>query len=144
MEFNATFFISIVSFIAFTYLMNVILYRPLEKIVNERESLIAKNFESGKNFAFEAETLLTQKANELAKSKLEAKSILSREIKQASDKRSEIIAKTKADSIEQINVQKRDIQRNKSDIENELQNGVEILAQVIKDKLINLASKGGV
>ena len=36
MEFNATFIITAISFIIFVFLMNTILYRPLEKIVDER------------------------------------------------------------------------------------------------------------
>ena len=37
MEFNATFIVSAISFIIFVVLMNIILYAPLQKVVEERK-----------------------------------------------------------------------------------------------------------
>ena len=46
MEFNATFFVTIISFIVFVFLMNKILYEPVLKIVNERTEFINGNYSS--------------------------------------------------------------------------------------------------
>ena len=43
LDFNATFFIAMVSFVVFMVIMNAILYKPLERIVKERQDLIDKN-----------------------------------------------------------------------------------------------------
>ena len=43
LEFNATFFIAMFSFVVFMIIMNAILYKPLERIVKERQDLIDKN-----------------------------------------------------------------------------------------------------
>lgn len=43
LEFNATFFVAMFSFIIFMLLMNSILYKPLSNIVQQRESLIKEN-----------------------------------------------------------------------------------------------------
>ena len=58
MEFNATFLITIISFITFTILMNAILYRPLERIVDERKELIEKNYSDGESAKLEAKSLM--------------------------------------------------------------------------------------
>jgi F-type H+-transporting ATPase subunit b len=76
MEFNATFFVSAISFIIFTILMNIILYRPLEKIVDEREDFISKNYTDAKDADNKSKSLLQDKADKLAKSKLDAKSLI--------------------------------------------------------------------
>ena len=48
LEFNATFFIAMISFVVFMIIMNAILYKPLERIVTERKNLIDKNYMKSK------------------------------------------------------------------------------------------------
>ena len=45
MEFNATFIVAFVSFIIFTVIMNLILYKPLSKVVAQRQQFIDENYE---------------------------------------------------------------------------------------------------
>ena len=44
LEFNATFFVAMFSFIIFMLMMNSILYKPLSKIVEQREGIINGNY----------------------------------------------------------------------------------------------------
>ena len=44
LEFNATFFVAMFSFIIFMIMMNAILYKPITRIEEERENLISKNY----------------------------------------------------------------------------------------------------
>ena len=44
MDFNATFFVSIVSFLVFVLIMNKLLYEPVHRIVKERNSFIDGNY----------------------------------------------------------------------------------------------------
>ena len=48
LEFNATFFIAMFSFVIFMMIMNAILYKPLDRIVNARKDLIDKNYMKSK------------------------------------------------------------------------------------------------
>ena len=48
LEFNATFFIAMISFVVFMIIMNAILYKPHERIVTERKNLIDKNYMKSK------------------------------------------------------------------------------------------------
>ena len=58
MEFNGTFFAAIISFLAFVFVMNKMLYEPVRRIVNERNNFISNNYElADKN---------NQKADELS------------------------------------------------------------------------------
>ena len=61
MEFNGTFFVSIISFVVFVFVMNKLLYEPIHKIVKERNNFINGNYEAAKNN--------NEKADELSKNR---------------------------------------------------------------------------
>ena len=73
MEFNGTFFATIISFIIFVILMNKILYIPVRKIVNERNSYIQGNYDAAEENDNKAETLSTQRDEGLLKAKEDAR-----------------------------------------------------------------------
>lgn len=134
MEFNATFLISAISFIVFTFLMNVILYKPLEKVVNEREELINGNYSDADKNKEKAKSLLESVAEKLAKSKSDAKSVYNTEKQKAEDEVSKILADTKAKNNDFISESKNKLQQEAQKIEEQ----TEILAtaQMISDKLL--------
>ena len=134
MEFNATFLISAISFIVFTFLMNVILYKPLEKVVNEREELINGNYNDADKNKERAKSLLESVAEKLAKSKSDAKSVYNSEKQKAEDEVSKILADAKAKNNDFISESKNKLQEEAQKIEEQ----TEILAtaQMISDKLL--------
>ena len=73
LEFNATFFVAMFSFIIFMMMMNSILYKPLSKIVAEREELINKNYSDAKITTEKNENLKSQQELHIVKSKKMAK-----------------------------------------------------------------------
>lgn len=142
MEFNATFFITIISFITFTILMNVILYRPLEKIVDERKELIDKNYSDGENAKLEAKSILEKKANELAQAKADAKHLIDINLKKDYDESSEKLREEKVKSVQYLSEQK-DLLKQESDMtEANLNENIRQYAQMIKDKLSGGQSNG--
>ena len=58
LEFNATFFVAMFSFIVFMLMMNSILYKPLSKIVEQRDGIINGNYSDAE--------LTNQKIDDLA------------------------------------------------------------------------------
>ena len=74
MEFNATFLASIISFLVFVFLMNKILYSPMEKIVKERQKFIDENFNSADANYKKAGGLEHQREEKLVGAKNEARS----------------------------------------------------------------------
>ncbi len=74
MEFNATFLASIISFLVFVFLMNKILYSPMEKIVKERQKFIDENFNSADENYKKADGLEHQREEKLVGAKNEARS----------------------------------------------------------------------
>ena len=111
MEFNATFLIAGISFIIFTFLMNLILYKPLENIVKEREELINGNYDNANSSKEKAKSLLDIVAQKLAKSKNEAKSVLQSHKQQAEAEVSKILTDAKNSNNDFIAEQKSRLQK---------------------------------
>lgn len=134
MEFNATFIITAISFLVFVYLMNTILYRPLENIVEEREKLLSDNFNDADNAKNNARSLLEEKATQLANAKIEAKRFIDAKLKEGYDGSSEVIKNAKSKSVEFIQTQKEQLLKEGSEIEQNFD--VSELANMIKDKVL--------
>lgn len=60
LEFNATFFVAMFSFIIFMLMMNSILYKPLSKIVEQREGIINGNYSDAEVTNQKIDDLATQ------------------------------------------------------------------------------------
>ena len=49
LEFNATFLVSMISFIVFIIIMNAIFYKPILGVIEERENFINDHYNDAKN-----------------------------------------------------------------------------------------------
>lgn len=63
LEFNATFLVSMISFIVFIIIMNAIFYKPILGVIEERENFINDHYNDAKNSKDKAQSLLEQKKN---------------------------------------------------------------------------------
>lgn len=136
MEFNATFLISAISFILFTLLMNKIFYKPLGKIMDERENFINDNLNDAKNSKDKAEFLLKDKDEKLAKSLIEARTIISKEVDATNKQSVQITAQAKQKSKEDIDLAKQTLSNEVDGFEGELNSKISELADFLKDKII--------
>ena len=136
MEFNITFIISIISFIIFTALMNKILYKPLEEIVQKRENLISGNFSDAENANTEAKSLLDTKAEKLAKAKIDAKKITADKLQEANNEADEHIKNAKNKYSEYINSEKDNLSIQYNKIKQDMKDSTIDIAQIISDKLL--------
>ena len=142
MEFNATFLITAISFITFTILMNVILYRPLEKIVEERKELIEKNYSDSESAKLETKSILEKKAQELAQAKAEAKDSVTSKLKKDYDESAEKLREGKIKSVRYISEQKEKLKSESEMTEANLSENIKQYAQMIKDKLFGGQTNG--
>ncbi len=76
MEFNATFTITAISFIIFTFIMNAIFYKPLENIVAKRKKYIDDSYEEAKSNEKKASGILKDKTRKIDQTKQDAKKII--------------------------------------------------------------------
>ena len=141
MEFNATFLISAISFILFTLLMNKIFYKPLGKIMNERENFINDNLNDAKISNDKAEFLLKDKDEKLAKSLIEARTIISKEVDATNKQSVQITAQAKQKSKEDIDLAKQTLSNEVDGFEGELNSKISELSEFLKNKIINSTEK---
>ena len=136
MEFNATFLISAISFILFTLLMNKIFYKPLGKIMNERENFINDNLNDAKISNDKAEFLLKDKDEKLAKSLIEARAIVSKELDATNKQSAQITAQAKQKAKDEVDLAKQTLSNEVDGFEGELNSKISELSDCLKDKII--------
>ena len=91
MEFNGTFFAAIISFLAFVFIMNKMLYEPVRKIVNERNNLINGNYADAEENNKRAEELEQQHDERIVEAKDEARVKYNELVDDYKKQRSEVI-----------------------------------------------------
>lgn len=141
MEFNATFLISAISFILFTLLMNKIFYKPLGKIMNERENFINDNLNDAKISNDKAEFLLKDKDEKLAKSLIEARAIVSKELDATNKQSAQITAQAKQKAKDEVDLAKQNLSYEVEGFEDELNSKINELSEFLKNKIINSTEK---
>lgn len=141
MEFNATFLISAISFILFTLLMNKIFYKPLGKIMNERENFINDNLNDAKISNDKAEFLLKDKDEKLANSLIEARAIVSKELDATNKQSAQITAQAKQKAKNEVDLAKQNLSCEVEGFEDELNSKINELSEFLKNKIINSTEK---
>lgn len=141
MEFNATFLISAISFILFTLIMNKIFYKPLGKIMNERENFINDNLNDAKISNDKAEFLLKDKDEKLAKSLIEARAIVSKELDATNKQSAQITAQVKQKAKNEVDLAKQNLSCEVEGFEDELNSKINELSEFLKNKIINSTEK---
>lgn len=136
MEFNATFIVTTISFIVFVFIMNAILYRPLEKIVDERKQFIDDtNLIAQKNFD-ESEKILEEKNKKIAQTKQQAKNLIAEKSDFAKQTKYEIQSEAQRVSFEKIQDANQELIKSKEEASNVLSDSINVLAGEISSKIL--------
>ena len=136
MEFNATFIVSMVSFILFTILMNKILYRPITQIVEEREKLINDNLQDAEISKTKAEEIYAGKEKRLNDVALENKRLMSEKLAEVNTQAKNQTTEAKKNSIDSINTAKSEIAQKTATLEDEMNARVDEFANGITAKIL--------
>lgn len=137
MEFNATFILSLISFILFVCIMNQILYKPISDIVQKRKDYINDNYKTAKDNQDKSETILKERDDKLtdAKNKIRDKSL--KEKADANLKKNDLILKAKDETNKKLSENKDVLNNEKKEANVVLKGEIISLAQKISDKLLN-------
>lgn len=136
MEFNATFFVSALSFIVFTFIMNAIFYKPLTKIIDERENYIKSAVNDAQNSEELAGKLLKDKDNRLSKTAEETRKILTSSTQEANTKGDELTSEAKRQAQMKVEAAKENLHKETEQTKNELKLKVKELAEEIASKVL--------
>lgn len=113
MEFNATFIVSIISFILFVLIMNQILYKPILGIIEKRKKYFEDNSKIENDNKEKSQKLNEEYENVIEGASTDSKNIISDGLKSAKEKKAEIIkeAKEKSKKIQEEEREKLHLER---------------------------------
>ena len=73
MEFNATFIVAFISFVIFIIIMNYILYKPINGIVEKRKNIIDENYSLAQKNSEKSKAILQDRLDKLDNARSRAK-----------------------------------------------------------------------
>lgn len=134
-ELNFTFIIQVINFLVLIFILNKVLYKPVLRILEERDERIAGGQEKAKKLVEEGQAVLDAYNQKLHEAKIDAIGVKNATRKQAVDQANEIIdeARKKAEDIV-VDVQKQmaeEIGRAKKELDPELGIMASTIAQQI-------------
>ncbi len=141
MEFNATFIVSAISFIIFVVLMNIILYAPLQKVVEDRKKTVDNNYNEANANSEKSTALLKDRADKILKAGQDAKSVINAKSNDANIKRDEITQSAKEESLKNIEANREYFDNATQEAKEVLKANVVGLAQSISDKFLGSDEK---
>ncbi|MDD3436512.1 MAG: hypothetical protein PHC64_05090 [Candidatus Gastranaerophilales bacterium] len=136
MEFNATFIVSAISFIVFVFIMNAIFYKPLQKVVDQRQKFIDDTNEEAKSHRVKSEAILKDKAKKLEKIKHEAKKIISEKSEEVKTQKTSMTSEAQQKALQKVESTKGELQKSSDEAQKVLSQEAKTLAEVITAKVL--------
>lgn len=141
MEFNATFFATIISFSVFVYLMNKILYEPICKIVTERENFIDGNYSDAEKNQNEAAELNSEREEKLDEAKEDARAKYNELLSDYKGERADIIQNAQNEASENLEQAYAELDNVSNETKESLKGSMKDLANDIVEKVIGYRSE---
>lgn len=138
MEFNATFLISAISFILFTLIMNKIFYKPLERVMDERQKFIDETKSDAEKSNLKAQAIINDREERLTKSAADSKKLVADKINEANENSKIVTSNAKQKSQEEIASAKSALKNEALQTTEELKFKVKDLAEVISSKILGM------
>ncbi len=136
MEFNATIIVSAVSFIVFIIIMNTILYRPILRIIDERNGFIDSNIEESNSLKEKAKAILQEKEARIKEAHKAAKNTVAQGVESSKNSSSQSVSEAIAASREKIEAEKLRLAQEEGGAKEALKANVFDLAKGISEKLL--------
>ena len=141
MEFNGTFLATIITFIVFVLLMNIILYKPVLTIMEKRKTVIDENYKLAEENKAKASELEQEKNIKLAEAKEDAKSQYNDILTEFKTQRADIVASAQNTAREDVERSKIELENVSNEVKSQLKGSMRDLANDIVEKVIGYRSE---
>lgn len=138
-DFDATLPLMAVQFVLLAIILNAILYKPLGKALDDRDSYILSSGFEAKERLTKAEQLAKQYEQELSETRRQAKNIINEAQEAAQKIAAQSIAEAQQEAQSQREEAQRDLDEQKQAAFSVLENQVDNLGNQILDKLLSTA-----
>jgi F-type H+-transporting ATPase subunit b len=135
-DFNATLPLMALQFILLTVVLTFIFFKPVSKVIDERETYINGNLTTASEKLIKADELYNEYDEQLKTARVNAQAIIAKSEKEAKDVVAVEIDQARQDAAKLIEKTNKDLEAQKSLALQQLEAQVDELSQLIKEKLI--------
>jgi F-type H+-transporting ATPase subunit b len=135
-DFNATLPLMALQFILLTVVLTFIFFKPVSKVIDERETYINGNLTTASEKLIKADELYNEYDEQLKTARVNAQAIIAKSEKEAKDVVAVEIDQARQDAAKLIEKTNKDLEDQKSLALQQLETQVDELSQLIKEKLI--------
>jgi F-type H+-transporting ATPase subunit b len=135
-DFNATLPLMAIQFILLTVVLTFLFYKPVSKVIDERETYINGNLTTASEKLIKADELYNEYDEQLKTARVSAQAIIAQSEKEAKDIVAAEINQARLDATKLIEQTNRELETQKSLALQQLETQVDELSQLIKEKLL--------
>lgn len=136
LEFNGTAIVLAISFVIFVILENVIFYKPMKKVLDERENYIADNEKSANDNLSTAQALVEEKDQKIAEAKGKSSQLLNETSLKTQEKFDAAVKDAKQNSNSKLEELKNNLEAEKLAAQDELKKEIGTYAANIISKIL--------
>jgi F-type H+-transporting ATPase subunit b len=135
-DFNATLPLMALQIILLSVVLTFVFYKPVSKVIDEREAYINGNLTTASEKLIKADELYNEYDEKLKSARVAAQAIIAQSEKEAKDVVALEINEARKDATTLIEKTNRDLEAQKSTALAQLETQVDELSQLIKEKLL--------
>jgi len=136
-DFNATLPLMALQFVALTVALTFVFYKPVAKVLDDRETYISTNLTQASEKLLTADSLYKKYEDELKAARTNAQSIVAQSEKEAKETVALEITQARSEAAKLIEKTNKELEVQKSLALEKLETQVDELSQLIKEKLIS-------
>jgi F-type H+-transporting ATPase subunit b len=125
-----------IQFILLTVVLTFVFYKPVAKVLDDRETFISGNLTTASEKLIKADDLYKQYEEQLKSARVNAQSIVAESEKEAKDAVANEIGQARADAAALIEQTNKELEAQKSLAIEKLDAQVDEISQLIKEKLL--------
>ena len=135
-DFNATLPLMAIQFVLLTVALTFIFYKPVSKVLDDRELYISGNLTQASEKLIKADELYSQYDEQLKTARVNAQSVIAKSEKEAKDVVAVEINEARQDAAKLIERTNKELESQKTIALEQLETQVDELSQLIKEKLL--------
>ena len=135
-DFNATLPLMAIQFVLLTVVLTFIYFKPISKVIDDRETYINDNLTTASEKLIKADELYNEYDEQLKTARVNAQAIIAQSEKEAKDVVADEINQARQDATKLIDQTNKELEAQKSLALQQLETQVDELSQLIKEKLL--------
>jgi len=135
-DFNATLPLMAIQFVLLTVVLTFVFYKPVEKVLEERETSINTNLAEASEKLLKADELYKQYDEQLKTARTNAQSVIAKSEQEAKEIVASEINQARQDAATLIQQTNKELEAQKSLALQKLETQIDELSQLIKEKLL--------